>query len=135
MKKWTVAALLLLGVAGADAQVRVGVNVNIGSQPDWGPVGYERADYYYLPDIESYYYVPTGQFIYLSNGRWTFAAHLPSRYSRYDLYSGYKVVINRPYAYRYYNDDRIRYSNYRIYNGKQKWKGKHYKHGKKHKHK
>jgi hypothetical protein len=46
------------------AQVRV--NINIGSQPVWGPVGYDHVDYYYLPDIETYYYVPTRQFVYFN---------------------------------------------------------------------
>jgi hypothetical protein len=48
----------------ASAQVRV--NINIGSQPVWGPVGYDHVDYYYLPDIETYYYVPTRQFVYFN---------------------------------------------------------------------
>lgn len=143
MKKWTIAGLFLLTTIAAsnrtEAQVNVGVNINIGSQPAWGPVGYERVEYYYMPDIETYYYVPRGQFVYISNGRWIFSAHLPPRYARYDLYSGYKVVVNRPHAYRYFNDHRVRYSNYRGYYGKQKYHGHgHYKHsrghGKKYKH-
>src|SRR5215510_5895430 len=83
------------------ASAQVSVNVNIGSQPVWGPVGYDYVDYYYLPDINTYYYVPARQFIYLSNGRWIFSTSLPSRYRNYDLYRGYKVVINqqRPYLY------------------------------------
>ena len=83
----------------SNAQVRVGVNINIGSQPEWGPVGYDYVDYYYLPDIDAYYYVPERQFIYLSNGRWVFATSLPVAYRHYDLYSGYKVVINEPRPY------------------------------------
>ena len=39
----------------ASAQVKVGVNINIGSQPEWGPRGYDYVEYYYLPDIEMYY--------------------------------------------------------------------------------
>ncbi len=95
------------------AQVRVGVNINIGSQPVWGPVGYDYAEYYYLPDIDAYYYVPRHQFIYLSNGRWIFSAALPVRYHDYDLYSGYKVVINEPRPYLHANVFRTRYAPYR----------------------
>ena len=116
MKKIIIGAALILSAAfckDAAAQVRVNVNVNIGSQPVWGPVGYDYVEYYYLPDIEAYYYVPTHQFVYMSGSRWIFSASLPPRYRTYDLYSGYKVVVNRPRAYRYYNDDRVRYSNYR----------------------
>ena len=97
----------------ADAQVRFNVNVNIGSQPVWGPVGYDYVDYYYLPDIETYYYVPRHQFIYLSNGRWVFSYSLPPRYRDYDLYSGYKVVINEPRPYMRFDRHRSMYSRYR----------------------
>ena len=31
------------------AQVKVGFSVNIGTQPEWGPVGYDHVEYYYLP--------------------------------------------------------------------------------------
>lgn len=97
----------------ADAQVRVNLNVNIGSQPAWGPAGYDYVEYYYLPDIEAYYYVPRHQFVYLSGGRWVFSAYLPPTYRSYNLYSGYKVVVNEPRAYQYYNTHRIKYAGYR----------------------
>lgn len=103
----------------SEAQVSVGVHVNIGDQPSWGPSGYDYAEYYYLPDIESYYCVPRRQFVYLSGGRWVFAASLPSRYARYDLYSGYKVVLRDPYAYRHFDDHRVRYARYRNYHDRQ----------------
>lgn len=89
------------------AQVRVGVNVNIGAQPAWVPAGY--AEYYYLPDIDAYYYVPRRQFVYLSNGRWTFSAYLPTRYRNYDLYSGYKVAVREPRPYLHSNFYRSHY--------------------------
>ena len=130
MKKWILAVFLLIGFTAisnrTDAQVRVGININIGTQPDWGPAGYDEVEYYYLPDIESYYYVPSGQFIYLSNGRWIFSLSLPARYSGYDLYSGYKVVVNRRNAYNYFSDHRIRYSGYKNYYGRQQYRGGHY---------
>jgi len=116
MKKLIICAALFISasfVKDAAAQVRFNINFNIGSQPVWGPVGYDYVEYYYLPDIEAYYYVPTHQFIYFSGSRWIYSYSLPPRYRDYDLYSGYKVVVNRPRAYRYFNDDRMRYRNYR----------------------
>ena len=116
MKKLIICAALFLSASffkDAAAQVRLNVNFNIGSQPVWGPVGYDYAEYYYLPDIETYYYVPTRQFVYLSGDRWVYSYSLPPRYRGYDLYSGYKVVVNRPRAYKYFNDDRVRYRSYR----------------------
>ena len=108
----------------ASAQVRVGVNVNIGSQPEWGPRGYDYVEYYYLPDIEVYYYVPRHQFVYISGGNWVFSAHLPPAHRHYDLYGGYKVVINEPRAYRYYNTHKVKYAKYKGHHSK-KYKGGH----------
>lgn len=92
------------------AKAQVNVQVNIGAQPQWGPIGYDYVDYYYLPDIEAYYYVPTRQFIYMEGDRWIFAANLPYHCRNYDLYSGYKVVINGRDPYRNHFDYRRRYA-------------------------
>ncbi|TKC06057.1 hypothetical protein [Pedobacter frigoris] len=114
MKKLFFLALLgTLGLVSNSTTAQINVNVNIGSQPLWGPVGYDHVDYYYLPDVESYYYVPTREFIYLSNGKWVFASGLPSRYSSYNLYNGYKVVINSPTPYRYFSDHKVKYKKYK----------------------
>jgi len=94
-------------------------HVNISSQPAWGPAGYNEADYYYLPGIESYYCVATRQFIYLNGGRWIFTNNQPSKYAKYDLYSGYKVIINKPRAYLNFNQDRLQYSKLAGYHGHQ----------------
>lgn len=118
-----ISSVLLLVAIGSisamHASAQVSVSVNIGTQPQWGPVGYDRADYYYLPDVEAYYYIPRRQFIYLDAGRWVFAASLPGRYRGYDLYSGYKVVINQPRPYDHFYDHRDRYARYRNWRGRQ----------------
>lgn len=98
---------------------QVNVNVNIGAQPLWGPVGYDVAEYYYLPDLQMYYYVPSHQFIYLSNGNWVFVNSLPARYRGYNLYSGYKVVINEPKPYLHFDNHRVVYGKYKGWKGKQ----------------
>ena len=85
----------------------------------WGPVGYEAVQYYYLPDIECYYYVPRHQFVYLSGPNWVFSYNLPSRCRGYDLYSGYKVVCNEPRPYMNYYHDREVYARYRGCHGRQ----------------
>ena len=113
MKKILFAATMLLGgiiiSQSTNAQVRVGVNINIGDQPPWRAPGYDYVEYYYLPDIECYYDVPRRQFVYLDGSNWMYSSSLPYWCSDYNLYSGYKVVVNRPYAYRYHNDYRVRY--------------------------
>src|SRR5882672_12074070 len=114
MKKMIICGLLFFSaLAFNETKAQVRVNINIGSQPVWGPVGYDYVEYYYLPDIESYYYVPRHQFVYLSGGNWVFSSSLPPAYRNYDLYSGYKVVVNEPRAYRNFRYDREKYSGYR----------------------
>ncbi len=117
MKKIILCSAILFSAltytSNASAQVRFNLNVNIGSQPEWGPVGYDHVDYYYLPDIEAYYYVPTRQFIYQSRGNWVYSYNLPPAYRSYNLYSGYKVVVNQPTPYRYFSTHRTQYSRYR----------------------
>ena len=110
-------AILTTGVFSSKAQVSV--SVNIGAQPQWGPAGYASVDYYYLPDIECYYYVPRRQFVYLSGPNWVFSYDLPSRYRGYDLYGGYKVVCEGPRPYTHFYDHRVEYARYRGYRGHQ----------------
>jgi hypothetical protein len=97
----------------AKAQVRVSIRANIGVQPIWGPVGYDHAEYYYLPDIDVFYHIPMKQYIYLQGGRWIFSAYLPNEYSNYDLYRGYKVVVNERRPYRNAELYRSKYSSYK----------------------
>lgn len=108
--------LIVLAIAGLStnkAAAQVSINVNIGSQPLWGPTGYDHVDYYYLPEIESYYYVAERQFIYQSNGNWIFSGGVPPRYQGYDLYRGYKVVINSPQPYRYFSTHKVKYAKFK----------------------
>ncbi len=114
------AAVLMVSLFSIDdAKAQINLNINISQQPVWGPTGYDHVDYYYLPDIETYYYVPQHQFIYLDAGRWVFAASLPARCSGYDLYRGYKVVINDPRPWMRHDVYRARYVQYRNCNDRQ----------------
>ncbi len=103
----------------AAAQIRFNLSFNMGTQPEWGPAGYDYAEYYYLPDIDVYYNVPQRQFVYFSNGRWIFASSLPSRYRSYNLYNSYKVVINEPRPYLHQEVYKTKYARYRGWNGRQ----------------
>ncbi|MBL0334842.1 MAG: hypothetical protein IPP73_05865 [Chitinophagaceae bacterium] len=114
MKKIMLMLMMIAGTSFAmKVQSQIRISVNIGIQPDWGPSGYNHAEYYYLPDIDVYYYVPRRQFIYLEGNNWIFAASLPSRFRYFDLYTGYKVVINDPYPYRRPGYYRSRYAGFR----------------------
>lgn len=120
MKKFlpAIALLGLLQIA-TPGQAQVRVQVNVGMQPQWGPSGYDYANYYYLPDIDVYYNVPRRQFVYLNRGRWEFAASLPAYYRSFDLYSSYKVVINDDAPYMRCDYYRGQYGRYRGYHGRQ----------------
>ncbi len=114
--KIAIAGLFLL-VANA-TQAQVSINVNIGTPPAWGPAGYAETEYYYLPDIEAYYDVRASQFIYFGGGRWVRTTYLPRQYRNYDLYGGYKVVLNDYHGrapYEYF--DRHRTAYYKGYHG------------------
>src|ERR1700743_3685180 len=78
----------------ADAQIHISLGLNIGSQPDWGPVGYDQAAYYYMPDIDTYYDVNAHQYVYLQGNTWIHSGSLPPRYASFNLYSAHKVVVN-----------------------------------------
>jgi len=102
MKKAILVVALLAGgfvFQTTNAQLRVNVKFNIGSQPGWGPVGYDYVEYYYLPDIDAFYYVPRQQYVYMYRGHWRFTRSLPYQFRDYNFNTGYKVVVNedRPY--------------------------------------
>lgn len=102
-------ALLISGLMKS----QVSVNVNIGSPPQWGPVGYSETRYYYLPDVEAYYDVQSSMFIYYGDGVWLHRGSLPDRYRDYDLYNGYKVVMTDYHGhepYIYFNDYKRKYA-------------------------
>ncbi|MHC1781060.1 MAG: hypothetical protein AB9922_12580 [Bacteroidales bacterium] len=102
MKKiFLVIFLTIFGITSQSerASAQISVRINIGNQPMWGPYGYDYVEYYYLPEIDVYYYVPGRQFIYFENGHWVRRHYLPKRYRGFDLYSAIKYIINesRPY--------------------------------------
>jgi hypothetical protein len=125
--KLLVSGILLFSFFFSSGQAIIQTSRNI---PAWGvPVTSER--YYYLPDIETYYDIPSGQYVHLRDGNWVRSNTVPAAYRNYDFQRGRKVVINdyRGNApYTYYNVHRVKYApaqQQRIY-----YKDKHdYKHG------
>ncbi|MBK5272697.1 MAG: hypothetical protein JJE22_16990 [Bacteroidia bacterium] len=115
MKKAILVALLAGGFIfqSTNAQVHVDVKFNIGSQPGWGPVGYDYVDYYYLPDIDAFYYVPRQQYIYMYRGHWRFTRSLPYQFRDYNFNTGYKVVVNEPRPYYHADMYRTKYASYK----------------------
>ena len=46
-------------------------------------------------------------------GKWVFSNGLPHAHRGYNLYTGYKVVLNQPNAYMYYNDHKVKYAHFK----------------------
>jgi len=116
--KLVVLGMVLFFAGAGAAQAQVSVRFNIGSQPDWAPAGYSDVQYYYLPDVEAYYDVNSSMFIYYEGRSWVRRSYLPSRYRNYDLYNGYKVVMNGYHGNTpYYNHREYRTKYARGYRG------------------
>ncbi len=111
--KFLMAFLILSLIAIDKPKAQFSLSFNIGTQPIWGPVGYDHVENYYLPDIEAYYNVPQKRYTYMQYGRWTTSYSLPPRYRNYNLYTGYKVVVNEPRPYLHDNDYKAKYASFK----------------------
>lgn len=114
MKK-IILALSIVLMAGAfnTLSSQVNININVNSQPAWGPSGYDYAEYYYFPDINVYFDVNNSLFYYLSKSSWISNRYLPDKYSKYDLYNLYKVVVNDSKPWSNNSKHKKEYSNYK----------------------
>lgn len=117
MKKLMLTAMVgtafLFTTQKTEAQVRVNLNVNLG-RPSWGLPGNSAGNYYYLPEIDSYYDIPRRGFVYFDGRGWVYNQELPYQYRDYNLFSGYKVIVNEPRPYL--RADVYRHKYYKYYN-------------------
>ncbi|MGA2296441.1 MAG: hypothetical protein ABSG15_02720 [FCB group bacterium] len=92
----TLKMVLLIMIASLFSSVllaQVSVGINIGTPR-----------YYYLPDIEAYWDIPSSMYIYMYGGRWIHGRTLPASFGHYDFEHGRRVEIrdyrgSRPYSY------------------------------------
>jgi hypothetical protein len=80
--------------------------------PAWGPAGYTDVRYYYLPDVESYYDIYASQFVCYINGEWLHKNRLSNPNKNYDLYDGYKIVMEDYVGsapYQFFQDQKLKY--------------------------
>lgn len=120
MKKLiAIAAMIFMGVAiSPKAEAKINIQINIGSQPAWGPTGYDYAQFYYFPDYNFYYDISRGQYVVLQNRTWVYTSNVPTAY-RFNPYNAYKVVLNQSAPYRQ-NSTHIRsYAQYKGMGGRQ----------------
>ncbi|MEP6675213.1 MAG: hypothetical protein ABJA78_08655 [Ferruginibacter sp.] len=114
--KRLIIALVIAGGLFSTAEAQFRLSINIGTQPVWGPTGYDHADYYYLPDIDTYYSIPERVYIYRSGRSWKRSANLPDQYRDFDVYKAHKVVLNN--VRNPYNNDKMYRRQYANYKGK-----------------
>lgn len=114
MKTVKLLAIGIILLATQASKAQIAVNLNIGTPPAWGPAGYSNVDYYYLPDVEAYYDIRDSQFIYYGNGSWVRSRYLPRQYRNYDLYNGYKVVLNNYHGHSPYSNFQNHRRDYRV---------------------
>ncbi len=106
LSKFLLAVIALIAFNTSNAQVKTTVTL-----PDWGVAGFDNAKYYYIPDIETYYDTRSGQYVYMSDGKWVRTKTLPTVYQDYDLYDGYKVVLtDEAEPYVDFDNMRVKYA-------------------------
>ncbi len=96
LKKISIIAVFVIslyGLSGCSTPSHMTFGVHY-TNPSWAPPYYAGVRYYYLPDIEVYYDLTDGEFVYLHNGQWLFSPVLPPAYSGYDLYNGFVISLN-----------------------------------------
>ncbi len=99
-------ALVLTGVVNAQ------VAVTIGTPPPWGPAEASGIRFYYLPDIQMYFDVNSGEYVYYSGGSWVHTRELPHAYRHYDLYNAYKVPLRDYHGEQPWENHRDYHKNY-----------------------
>ncbi len=113
MKKLFYAALFFGGlffIKTAEAQVNV--SLNIGLQPSWGPVGYEHARFYYMPEFDMYYDVSNRYYTYYDGRNWVSHKNIPRKFRGRDFHRTYKVVVNESRPWRNHRQYYDRYHGY-----------------------
>ncbi|GGG51264.1 hypothetical protein GCM10007332_11180 [Epilithonimonas arachidiradicis] len=105
---------MTVGLTANLLRAQVNVNININSQPDWGPRGYNYVESYYLPEYDIYYNVPKHRYYYFSGNRWLYSSVLPVSYRHINLYRTHKVVLVDRYPFKRH---KVHYKQYAKYRG------------------
>ena len=98
IKDSAVTALLMLSVtmlSGCAVYTEsVPTTVVTYESPSWAPPTVRGVRYYYLPDIECYYDLSGGGFVFLNNGQWRFSRNISYIYPDFDLNRCYSIVLD-----------------------------------------
>lgn len=105
-------ALIAVVFFALPSTAQISIQINVGSQPQWGPSGYDYARYYYMPEYDMYYDVLHERYVYWDYNRWVQQPVLPARYHHLDLYRTYKVVVNDVHPWTQHQYYRNKYYSY-----------------------
>lgn len=106
--------LVATGFASGLVMAQINVNINVDSQPKWGPRGHNYVESYYLPEYDLYYNVPKRGYYYAAGKRWLFSPALPARYRQINLYQTPKIVLTDRYPYKKHKIHYKQYAGYRV---------------------
>lgn len=102
-----------------DSNAQISVSVNLGSRPHYHDRYENEARYYYLPEIETYYDIQAGIYIFNSSRGWVRSSYLPEYCSNYDVNRGYRVALTyigyTPYADFNFHKQKYYRENHRNY--------------------
>ncbi len=99
MKALQLLVIALSFASVATAQISTHKVVKVQA-PIWAQSNGVAANYYYLPEIDSYYDVPAQQFIYLNNSNvWIKSKRVPAAHKAYNLKNG-KIIYLTEYKGR-----------------------------------
>jgi len=88
------------------------VTININALPEWAPAEYiPESRYYYIPELDVYYDIPSKMYIYFHKNGWVRNKKLPKNYAKHNLKKCYKVSLFDvgPNPYVYHNSHRVKY--------------------------
>jgi hypothetical protein len=104
LSKTAAVALVGLFALTAAPQAQAQVNINI-APPSWGPAVPAGAQYYYIPETNGFYDVPTRQYVVQRNGTWV----------RTTTLSGYNPTTFHPVVVDYVGAQPwVRYEEYKV---------------------
>src|ERR1700742_1782253 len=129
MKKLAIiSAIALSGLLynTANAQIRIHLGLHFNPRPVYvparvvvqdQPVAYAEPanydgdeDYYYLPDVDSYYSVTDQCYYYNDGGNWVSAAYLPGAYRDFDWRNARRFEVRAPRPFMHNDYYRARYN-------------------------
>lgn len=102
-----------------ESNAQISINVNLGSRPQYHDRYENQVRYYFLPEIEAYFDIQAGIYIFNGSRGWVRSNYLPEYCSNYDVNRGYRVALtyigNTPYSDFNFHKQKYYRENHRNY--------------------